>query len=101
MEAYFAPLEEKVFSLNLKNPPALLALGVSAGVKNDPIARLDFNSGGFEFYMVAKGGCNPPDEGAALFAKPGSHEFLVIDSMHPSAEKPSGKGHFQSIPILG
>ena len=101
MEAYFAPLEEKVFSLNLENASALLVLGVSAGIENDPIARLDFDGGGFEFHMVAEGGCNPPDECATLFAKPGSYKFLMVHSMHPSTEKPSGEGHFQPIPILG
>ena len=100
MEAYFARLEEKLVPLNLKNPPALLAFGVSAGVKNYAIAGFDGDCGGFQFDMVSGAACNTTQKSSTLFAKARADEFLVIDPMHPAAEEASREGHFQSIPVL-
>ena len=101
MEPYFASLEEKLVPLNLKNPPALLALGVSAGVKYHAIAGFDADCGGFQFHMVPGAACNTTEKSSTLFAKARADEFLVIDPMHPPAEKSTREGHFQSIPVLG
>ena len=85
---------------DLVNAAPLFLIGVASRVKDDAIARLDWNEG-IEGNEIGTERGDGSDEGAAFFPKAGMDEFLVVHPVHPSGVESPGEGHLELVTIRG
>ena len=91
-------LEIETRTVDLIDATALLGIGVPAGVEDHTVAGLevDFLC---DLNVVASHSRDATGKRPALFPRPGGHELLMIDSVHPSGKKAARECHFELIPI--
>ena len=92
--------EKNPAAADLEDPSALLLVGIPAGVENHAVAWLQVDGRRVEFDVVAGGPGNHPHKGPALFSKPGTDQFLVVDPVQPPAEKAARESHFEPVLVV-
>ena len=93
------PVLEKIApALDPENPPALLRVGIAAGVENHAVAELQRDLRR-QLHAVATHAHDPPGQRPALFSEPRGDQLLVVHAVHPAGIQPARKRHLELLPI--
>ena len=88
-----AALEKQGTIPHFPNAAALFVVGIAAGIKHDAVARLDRRGAG-DNDMIVRNRLDQTHERAALGAKPGRHERLVVHTVEPAGMEAAGERNF-------